>query len=186
MGKALAEVCAEMGASVTFISGPVNSYPESSGIEVVKVQTAQEMLERSIEFHKQCDLAIFTAAVSDYKSSNILDKKQKREEGALSIEFVENPDIAAELGKQKKTHQFHMGFALETHDEHANAQKKLMKKNFDLIAMNSLNEEGAGFAHETNKITLFDSDNNSIELELMSKKEIASKIIGIIANRIHV
>ena len=177
MGAALAQSFKQSGAKVTMVSGPSNQLPE--GIDVIKVSAAKEMLEQIDAHHSSSDIVVFAAAVSDFRPNKPADQKIKKENGvdALQIELVKNPDIAAEMGKKKKKHQFHVGFALETNQEETNAQEKLKKKNFDLIVLNSLNEKGAGFQTDTNKVTFFDKNNNSKKFELKDKTEVANDIV---------
>lgn len=176
MGAAIAQSFKQSGAEVTMVSGPSNYLPE--GIDVIKVNAAKEMLNQIESRHSSSDIVVFAAAVSDYRPDKPADQKIKKENGVdtLQIELVKNPDIAAEMGKKKK-HQFHVGFALETNQEEANAQEKLKKKNFDLIVLNSLNDKGAGFQTDTNKVTFFDKNNNSKKFELKDKTEVAEDIV---------
>lgn len=184
MGKELALEAAENGAEVVMISGPVSDYPNHPGIEIIKVKTAQEMHDHAIQHFEECNIAIFAAAVSDFRPKEVSDKKRKREEGEFKVELTENPDIAKELGKLKRADQFTVGFALETHNEESYAQKKLAAKNFDLIVLNSMNDTGAGFAHDTNKITIFDKNNESYPFQLKSKKEVARDVISFVIQKI--
>ncbi len=185
MGLHLAQECANRGAQVTFVSGPVGNYPEGSGIEVIKVRSAREMLEAtSVSFPSQ-DVCIFSAAVSDYRPEQAHDKKLKKNGSALNISLVENPDIAAEMGRKKSPGQLTVGFALETHDEHLNAVKKLEKKNFDLIVLNSLRDPGAGFSHDTNKITIYNKDNKASAFELKTKQQVAQDIVNAIEEELN-
>ena len=140
---------------------------------------------RQVKKHFQnVDVSIFTAAVADYRPSEVSDKKLKRNGTPLKIELVENPDIAAEMGKIKRGNQINVGFALETHDAEENAEAKLRKKNFDLIVLNSLQDVGAGFSHDTNKITLISKDNKPQNFELKTKQEVASDILDVIDNHL--
>ena len=136
------------------------------------------------QFH-QCDIGIFSAAVSDYKPKLAMDHKLKKNGQPLQLELTENPDIAASLGALKTKDQFTVGFALETDNEAFNAKEKLQKKNFDLIVLNSLQDPGAGFLHDTNKITIFDRDNKEESFQLKPKNEVASDIVNAIVQRLH-
>ncbi len=185
MGFHLATECAQRGAEVKFISGPVQHYPDHPNIDVIKVKTAEGMLEYSQKHYGSSDITIFSAAVSDYRPKTSQSNKMKRNGQALNIELVENPDIAMELGKIKAENQINVGFALETDEEEINAQKKLIKKNFDLVVLNSLRDEGAGFTHDTNKIAIFDRHNNRMAFELKSKKEVASDVVDAIEKELH-
>ncbi len=184
MGTALAQAFLDSGAKVTFITGPADFIPrESAYLKIIKVESANEMMKAAEENFKNSDIAVFAAAVSDYGVSNISQEKIKRNGENLKLELVPNPDIAFELGKKKK-HQFSVGFALETSNEKANALKKLEKKNFDLIVLNSLQDSGAGFSHDTNKVSIFDKDNNEVSIGLKSKAELAKDIVQLIADKI--
>lgn len=185
MGKEIALKAASLGANVHVISGPVSSYPSHPNIQVTKIQSAEEMYLKAKEKHIDADIAIFTAAVADYRPSDSSDKKRKREEGEFTIHLVENPDIAKELGKHKKANQLHIGFALETHNEEEYARKKLKEKNFDFIVLNSMMDQGAGFSYDTNKITIFDKNGESFSFELKSKKEVANDIFNLIVEKIN-
>ncbi len=177
MGKALAEEMAREGCDVTLISGPTSNGIAPPNYKVEKVISANEMYEKALDIYKNVDIAIFAAAVADYRPANVSDQKIKKNNESMSIELVKNKDIAKELGKLKKN-QFHVGFALETENEDINALEKLNKKNFDLIVLNSLNDRGAGFAHDTNQVTIFSKDNNPIKFGLKSKTEVAKDIVN--------
>lgn len=185
MGTALARAFDEAGAMVDFVSGPAKHLPsESSSIKIHRIQSAKEMLATSVALYDQADVAVFAAAVSDYGLANVSTEKLKRNGANLNLEFVPNPDIAFELGQKKKA-QLNVGFALETNNEVDNAKAKLTKKNFDFIVLNSLKEEGVGFAVDTNKVSIFDKDNNEINIGLKSKTEIARDIVNLIAEKIN-
>lgn len=184
MGKAIAMEMAYRGAHVTFVSGPVANYPEHTSISIRKVNSAREMLEEVGKVHSECDIAIFAAAVADYRPTDPADKKIKRDGQSVNIVLIENPDIAKEMGLRKSS-QLHVGFALETNDEEANAQAKLAKKNFDLIVLNSLQDDGAGFAHNTNKVSLYDLDNNVQHFELKSKEAVAIDLANAIESKLN-
>lgn len=174
MGTAIANAFKNAGSEVTMISGPAAYLPNHG--EVIKVNSALEMLEKASEVHSKADIVVFSAAVSDYRPENPANEKIKKSEDTLQISLVKNPDIAAELGKKKKK-QFHIGFALETNNEEVNAKEKLKKKNFDLIVLNSLKDIGAGFQQDTNKVTFYDKNNNKQNFELKSKTEVAEDIV---------
>lgn len=177
MGKSLADVAIGYGAHIEFISGPVNNYPSHSSLNLHKVTTAEQMLRAVENLYEAADIIIFSAAVADYRPKNILDQKKKRDGHELSIELIENPDIAYTLGKRKSGNKIHVGFALETHDGITYAKEKLRRKNFDLIVLNQMTDEGAGFGHDTNKITILDQNNILLSSELKSKVAIAHDII---------
>lgn len=176
MGFALAEEFRNRGAEVTMISGPV-SLPEPTGIKLIKIEQAQEMYEHCIEIFPSCDIAVLAAAVADFKPTLAAAQKIKKETADTSILLEKTQDIARELGKMKKEQQMLVGFALETENEMENARRKLENKNFNLLVLNSLNDKGAGFAHDTNKITLMFKDNKTRFFELKSKKEVAMDIV---------
>lgn len=180
MGKAIALELANRGAEVEFISGPAAHAPHHPLIRVTKVTSADEMFEAAKAYFETSDIGIFTAAVADYKPETMATSKLKKKEQALQITLVPNPDIASQLGAMKKKHQFTVGFALETDEEQVNARKKLESKNLDVIVLNSLNHEGAGFAHDTNKVSIFDRHNKEQHFELKSKVEVAKDLVDFI------
>ncbi|MDY5814605.1 MAG: bifunctional phosphopantothenoylcysteine decarboxylase/phosphopantothenate--cysteine ligase CoaBC [Bacteroides sp.] len=177
MGFALAHECAARGAEVILLSGPVSLSTPHPSIERIDVESAQEMYAKAQEFFPSCSAAILCAAVADYRPSAMADAKIKREtQGNLSIELIPNPDIAATLGNAKTQHQCLVGFALETNNELAHANEKLHRKNLDFIVLNSLQDAGAGFGHDTNKVSII-TPHERIDLPLKSKLEVASDII---------
>lgn len=179
MGYAIANDAARRGATVTLVSGPVSDLPVERGIKLVKVESARQMLDAAVDAFKSADIAILTAAVADYRPAVELDRKIKREKSDISaIEVVKNPDIAANLGKIKKPGQHLVGFALETDHAMENGADKLVRKNLDMIVVNSLADPGAGFATDTNKVSMIFADGrHNIELPLMPKTEVAKHII---------
>lgn len=185
MGFAIAEQLAEQGATVTLITGPTSLSKELNGIKVIPVNSADEMYEASLAVFKDADISVLSAAVADYKPAQKADQKIKKKDETLTIELVKTKDIAAELGKLKRNGQLIVGFALETENEKAHAEKKLTSKNFDLIVLNSLNDKGAGFGHDTNKITIINSTKKSKEFNLKSKKEVAQDIVTTIIEHMH-
>jgi phosphopantothenoylcysteine decarboxylase / phosphopantothenate---cysteine ligase len=178
MGYAIAEVLASQGAEVILVSGPTHLEPSGSRITKINVKTAQEMYIESVRYFSECDAAIMSAAVADFKPVVYFDKKVKRTGDEMQINLKPNKDIAAELGKMKKKNQKLVGFALETNDEFENAKKKIKNKNLDFIVLNSLNEDGAGFGYDTNKISIIDNKNNHTNFELKPKKEVAVDIVN--------
>lgn len=184
MGYALAERFAEYGAKVVLVSGPTNLHTYHANIKVKQVTTANEMYQEVLNYADAADIWVFAAAVADYRPKTIADKKIKKSSDELTIELVKNVDIAAALGKQKEEWQFSVGFALETDNESNNAREKLRKKNLDMIVLNSLNDPGAGFAHDTNKITIIE-ENATHTFDLKKKSEVAEDIINLISDRIH-
>ncbi len=185
MGYELAMNCLANGAEVTFITGPTQHIPSGENLNIIKINSAQEMFEATDTHFAASDIAIFAAAVSDYRPKTAVGHKMKKTGNGMSIELVENKDIAAEMGKKKAKGQLTVGFALETNDEGSNAQKKLEQKNFDFIALNSLNDQGAGFSHATNKVTIYSRDNNPKAFELKTKKEVASDIVNEIVKKLN-
>lgn len=179
MGKAIAQELANRGAEIELISGPTAHYPKHPNIHITKVTSADEMFAAAKEVFPKSDIGIFTAAVADYKPETKSSSKIKKQEKDLSINLIPNPDIAKEMGAIK-THQFTVGFALETDEEEVNALKKLEKKNLDLVVLNSLNNQGAGFAHDTNKVSIFDRNNNVTHFELKTKTEVAKDLADLI------
>lgn len=179
MGIALAEVAFEQGAEVRLVLGPTQLRPRYEGIEVVLARTAQEMFEAVMEKQNTLDIAILAAAVADFTPVEVSDSKIKKKgvEEGMTLTLKRTKDILATLGANKKERQILVGFALETDNELENAQKKLQKKNLDCIVLNSLRDKGAGFQHNTNKITILDKYNSLQKFELKSKKEAAQDII---------
>lgn len=177
MGYAIAEECAKRGADVTLISGPVNLEVNHPNIKRIDVESAKEMYDSAHQCFTDTDVAVLCAAVADYTPLKKSDVKMKREnESNLKIELVATKDIAASLGSVKKDSQMLIGFALETNNEEANAKDKLERKNLDFIVLNSLNDKGAGFKCDTNKISIIDRQRRT-DYELKSKSEVANDII---------
>ena len=177
MGYAIAEVLADMGASVILVSGPVALSAINKNIHIVKVSSALEMYKECLSNFPSCDVAIMAAAVADYRPSSVKNEKIKRNESTYTLELVANPDIAAELGALKTKKQILIGFALETNNPIENASLKLKKKNLDFIVLNSLSEPGSGFNTDTNKISIIDRHNKIETFELKSKLEVAKDIV---------
>lgn len=181
MGYALAEECAEHGAEVVLISGPVSIKAHHPSINVVSVESAQQMHDAALSAFADSDAAIMCAAVADYAPVVVAEKKIKREKDDIPvIELKKNPDIAAALGKIKKPGQMLVGFALETDNEMANAQSKLERKNLDMIVLNSLADKQAGFGVDTNKVTIIEKDGTVHSYEVKPKKEVAADIVDLI------
>jgi phosphopantothenoylcysteine decarboxylase/phosphopantothenate--cysteine ligase len=185
MGYDIANEAANAGAEVILVSGPTHLKAANSGIKLVRVISAQEMYNACHEYFDGVDVAIAAAAVADYRPKSIAPQKIKKDEGTLNIELEKTKDILLSLGEKKKG-QMLIGFALETENEIENAKAKIRKKNLDLIVLNSLNDEGAGFGKPTNKVTFIDRDMNIEPLELKSKEEVATDIINKIKNRYNV
>ena len=184
MGFAIANVAANLGAQVYLVSGPTNQQVKHSSIHKVDVVSAEEMYRAVHRWFKEMDVAILSAAVADYTPKNIASQKIKKSTKSLAIELMATKDILASLGKVKK-HQFLVGFALETDNELENAKAKLKRKNLDLIILNSLKDKGAGFATDTNKITIIDQGLNEINFEVKSKTFVAEDIMKEIVLRIN-
>ncbi len=183
MGYALAEECAQRGAKVTLVSGPTTLSVRHPNIKCVKVESANEMRDTSMHVFPDTDIAILAAAVADYRPVSQATEKIKRDKKEdLSIRLTSNPDIAALMGKIKKTDQLTIGFALETENEEDNALKKMKQKNLDYIVLNSLRDEGAGFGYDTNKITILSSDGEKKEFGLKTKIEVAKDIIDMLCH----
>lgn len=178
MGYALAEECAERGAQVTLVSGPVSLSPKHPNITRISVESAQEMYEAATQAATKADIEILCAAVADYTPAQKAEHKIKREKtGDMQLDLIPTQDIAAALGKMKREGQLMIGFALETDNEETNAVGKCERKNLDFIVMNSLNDKNACFQHDTNKITIFDRSGEKIPYDLKPKKEVAKDII---------
>ncbi len=175
MGYSLAEEAARRGAEVILISGPSAQKAGHQNIKLHKVTSAKEMLDKVFEFYDRTDIGIASAAVADYAPKEIAKEKIKKNDDHLTIELVKNPDILKTMG-EKKTHQFLVGFALETQNEEENAKAKLEKKNLDMIVLNSLRDEGAGFKNDTNRIKIFTRTERK-EFDLKSKEEVAKDIL---------
>ena len=180
MGVAIARQLMAYGAEVKLILGPVNDFFDLESISVSNVTSADEMYELAKEQFTGADITVLAAAVADYKPRIFADSKIKKNKDNLTLELTKTPDIAASLGKKKSDGQIIVGFALETDNEFENARKKLYTKNFNMIVLNSLNDPGAGFGHDTNKISILDKDNNTREYELKSKTGVAKDIVDAI------
>jgi len=178
MGFALAEIFAEYDADVTLISGPVNIKTKNQNINIISVQSAEEMYTETEKYFSKNNIIIFAAAVADYTPENPYQSKIKKKTDKLHINLKPTKDIAKELSTHKTQKQITVGFALETDNELINAQNKIKKKNFDFIVLNSLKDEGAGFGFNTNKISIIDKDNNIKRFELKSKTEVAKDILN--------
>lgn len=185
MGIAIAEQLANQGASVHLILGPTHLSANHPSITTTRVTSAEEMYKACLAQFGATDIAVLSAAVADYRPTHKADQKIKKADVGLTIDLTKTQDIAAELGKLKKNGQFIVGFALETEHERANAEKKLVTKNFDLIVLNSLQDTGAGFGHDTNKVTLINRKNEAREFSLKSKKEVAADIVHAIIENTH-
>lgn len=177
MGFDIAMEAANQGANVTLVTGPSHFKIDHPNVTLIRVQSAQQMYDACHAVYNEVDVVIASAAVADYRPKNVADQKIKKNDETFIIELEKNPDILASLGKIKKN-QFLVGFALETENEIEHAKQKIKKKNLDLIVLNSLNDEGAGFGKPTNKVTFIDKDFNIFPQELKSKEEVAKDIIA--------
>lgn len=179
MGFALAEECAQKGAEVELIAGPVSLNTTHPNIHRTNVISAEDMYKAATNIFSSCDTAILCAAVADFTAPQISEQKIKREgSGGLHLDLVPTHDIAAELGKHKRNDQTLVGFALETNDELSHATEKLHRKNLDFIVLNSLKTPGAGFAVDTNQVTLLFANGKQMEYPLKSKKDVAKDIVS--------
>ena len=177
MGYALAEELAQRGAEVILVSGPTALPVGHPAIRRIDVQTADEMYRAATEHFPNVDAAMMAAAVADFTPATVHPEKIKDKQG-LDLKLVPAKDIAAELGKRKQTGQVLAGFALETHNETENAMQKMAKKNFDFIVLNSLNDAGAGFGYDTNKISIIDKNGHTTHFGLKSKREVAKDVVN--------
>ena len=182
MGFSLAEEVAKRGAKVILISGPSSLDISHPNIEIHRVTSAKEMFNEVFKYYEISDIAIASAAVADYAPKEIASEKIKKNDDSLTIELVKNPDILKTMG-ERKSKQFLVGFALETQNEEENALGKLQKKNLDMIVLNSLRDEGAGFKNDTNKIKIF-TKNDRKEFALKSKNEVAKDILNVVEQEI--
>jgi len=162
---------------VHLVTGPVSLETRSKGVKVIRVTSAGEMFERCSELMDRMDIAVFNAAVSDYTPVSASGKKMKRGEGVWSIQLEPTKDIAAEMGKRKSAGQVLVGFALETDNEEEHARLKLEKKNLDLVVLNSMQDRGAGFGTDTNKVTMIDRMGNIDKYELKPKAQVAGDLV---------
>jgi len=178
MGIALADAAVEYGADVALVLGPVDILPHNRSVKIINVTSAKSMTDECKARFARCDVAILAAAVADFTPQSVSDKKIKRTDNELIIKLKPTTDIASELGKIKKKKQLLIGFALETDNELENAISKLKRKNLDAIVLNSLNETGAGFGFDTNRITIIDKNNIINKFELKSKEEAAKDILN--------
>ncbi|MEE1309839.1 MAG: bifunctional phosphopantothenoylcysteine decarboxylase/phosphopantothenate--cysteine ligase CoaBC [Bacteroidaceae bacterium] len=183
MGYALAEACAKQGAEVTLVSGPVMLQTKHPAIRRIDVESAQEMYDAATTHFPQADIAILSAAVADFTPETTADKKIKRKGDELVLNLRPTQDIAAALGAIKNDKQLLVGFALETDNEVQNAQDKMKRKNFDFIVLNSLQDKGAGFRVDTNKITIIDRQQGTTTYETKSKQEVAEDIVEYIVSK---
>jgi len=184
MGIAIAEEMNKRGAKVTLVLGP-SDIVVNGGIEVLKVRSAEEMYNACEKIFAESDIAVMSAAVADYTPTEVASEKIKKESDSFTLTLTKTKDILNSLGSKKKNGQLLIGFALETVNEKENALKKLEGKNADLIVLNSLRDEGAGFGHDTNKITIFGRQGATQTFDTKSKKEVAVDIVNSIIQLLH-
>lgn len=177
MGLALSQAFQAAGADVYVVAGPVALNLEGQGFQVERVTTATEMYEVTKGLHGQMDAVVFAAAVADFRPESPASQKIKKQGEELPLRLVPNVDIAFEMGKMKKKGQVHVGFALETEQEEANAKAKLVRKNFDLVVLNSATQEGVGFKHDTNQVRIFHKNGQVVQSALLPKLDIARLIV---------
>lgn len=185
MGIAISEELAKRGASVQLVLGPSSGTINHHSVKVHKVQTADEMYQACIREFSNADVAIMSAAVADYTPATKEPQKIKKQSESINLELKKTKDILKALGEKKYNGQLLVGFALETNNEKENALGKLQSKNADLIVLNSLNDEGAGFGHDTNKITIFEKGGNEISYDRKPKQQVAKDIVDRIVNMLH-
>jgi phosphopantothenoylcysteine decarboxylase/phosphopantothenate--cysteine ligase len=180
MGFVIAEELANRGALVKLVAGPTHLQTNHPNIQITRVVSAEDMYQASVELFTNSDIAVLAAAVADYKPVSKADQKIKKTAQLITLELTKTHDIAAELGSRKRNDQLMVGFALETENEKANALTKISKKNFDFIVLNSLNDAGAGFSHDTNKVSIINKAGEEEKFSLKSKKEVAVDIVDVI------
>lgn len=180
MGKSIANELKARGAEVTLILGPANSEGISEGINLIRIESAQDMYDACSETFTNCDAAILSAAVADYRPATRADQKIKKKSSDYTLELVKTVDVLKSLGTIKKQNQVLVGFALETQNEYDNALTKLEKKNLDFIVLNSMNDKGAGFGKDTNKVTIIEKNGQNHTFETKPKKEVAKDIINVL------
>jgi phosphopantothenoylcysteine decarboxylase/phosphopantothenate--cysteine ligase len=184
MGYEIAQAFADAGAEVTLVSGPT-FLQDLAGVKMVRLRSAEEMFAATNKEFTSAHITILAAAVADYTPKYPANQKIKKHDESYNLELAKTVDIAFELGKIKRPEQLLVGFALETENETENARKKLISKNLDMIILNSLNDEGAGFGHDTNKVSILSKDNKIRNFELKSKREVAADIVATIIEKFH-
>jgi len=185
MGYAIAAALLEAGATVFLISGPVCLQLEHPNLTMVKINSASEMYLSCCHYFEEVDIAIFAAAVADYRPEKAALQKIKKDDDSFNIKMVKNIDIAAEFGKVKTSEQLSIGFALETNDEITHAMAKLSRKNLDMVILNSMNDPRATFGFDTNKITVIRKDFTKKEFPLKGKQEVAADILDELSFALH-
>ncbi len=185
MGYTLAERFLEQGAEVFLVSGPVNIRLQHPRLKVVYINSASEMYLACYKFFEEVDIAVFAAAVADYRPAKVSEEKIKKDGDSFVIKMAKNIDIASEFGKVKRAEQLSIGFALETNDEVNHAKGKLIRKNFDLVILNSTKDEQATFGYDTNKISVIRKDLSQRAFPLKQKSEVAADIVNEISALVH-
>lgn len=180
MGIAIAEAAAKKGAKVTLVIGPTHLKTNHPNIETISVQTAKEMLDKVLLRKNEANIIILSAAVADYTPKTVSTQKIKKKTEEFALDLIKTADIAATVGAEKHDNQIIIGFALETENETTNAFDKLKRKNMDYIVLNSLNDAGAGFSHDTNKISIYNTEGLYRQYDLLPKSEVAEKILNIL------
>jgi phosphopantothenoylcysteine decarboxylase / phosphopantothenate---cysteine ligase len=186
MGIAIARELANKGAVVTLVLGPSSVAFDATGMEIIRVQSATEMYHACQQVFPSCQIAVLSAAVADYQPATVATEKIKKQSDDMTIALTRTPDILKSLGAQKKEGQLLVGFALETNNEKEYALGKLAAKNADLIVMNSLRDAGAGFGHDTNKITIFGKEGKEFPFDTKSKSAVAKDIVDTIIQVMYV
>jgi len=184
MGFAIAEELSRQGANVKLVSGPSSLSLSDHSVERTNVKTAEEMFTACMKDFEKMDIIVMSAAVADYKPGEVADEKIKKKNNDLSLSLVPTTDILKNMGERKKNNQLLVGFALETNDEMKHAKEKLEKKNLDLIVLNSLNDEGAGFDVATNKVTIIDRSGKEHAFEKKPKEEVARDLVNVLMGKI--
>jgi len=185
MGIAIAYELADQGADVKLVLGPSAITVDHPLIEVINVKSASDMYQQCQNHHSSSEICIFAAAVADYTPETVATEKIKKSETDIVLKLKKNVDIAAALGEEKKSNQIHIGFALETQNEEVNALSKLDRKNFDMVVLNSMRDAGAGFQHDTNKVTFYFKGGEKQSLDLLPKNQVASHIVSAIKKLVH-
>ena len=181
MGKAIANELARRGAYVHLVLGPASKYGIDAKVQLTQIESTEEMNETCIAIFSKCDAAILSAAVADYRPASRADQKIKKNDDSLSLELIKTKDVLYNLGKTKKEHQTLVGFALETQNEYDNAVIKLEKKNLDFIVLNSMNDVGAGFGTDTNKVTILERNGKNHNFDTKPKTEVAKDIVSLLS-----
>lgn len=184
MGIAIANALQAAGANTTLVLGPTHLQAKSA-VNSIKVTTAQQMFDAVSNIFPSTQIAVMAAAVADYRPATVANQKIKKQADELELSLIKNPDILQHCGLHKKANQMVVGFALETNEEATHAKEKLQRKNADMIVMNSMQDEGAGFGSANNKVTIFEPDAAPLSFPLMSKQDLAKEIVSLIAKRIH-